>query len=195
MKTEIFTYGSAEYTINIGKNKDTENALNDYLPLLEKFYQKIMLNPYHIDKNGNPLYIKNLRIYIENQPVFKNPVMKTISIGIFTFFALKKILNNKIISNVNFINASSKTKDYFITKLFELVNVKSYISKFKEYDKRKEFTVDITNQLVRKLPNSVNNIVSINKYFLNKKKDDMADTFVYVIYAIVYLLNSNSNSN
>ena len=26
--------------INIGKNKDTENALDDYLPLLEKFYQK-----------------------------------------------------------------------------------------------------------------------------------------------------------
>lgn len=161
------------------------------LSSLENFYQKIMLNPYHIGQDGKPLYIKNLRIYIENQPVFKNPVMKTISIGIFTFFTLKKILNKKIISNVNFINASSKTKDDFITKLFELVNVKSYISKFKEYDKRKEFTVDITNQLVLKLSNSINNIVSINKYFLNKKKDDMADTFVYVIYAIIYLLNSN----
>ena len=150
-----------------------------------------MLNPYHIGQDGKPLYIENLRIYIENQPVFKNPVMKTISIGIFTFFTLKKILNKKIISNVNFINASSKTKDDFITKLFELVNVKSYISKFKEYDKRKQFTIDITNQLVLKLSNSINNIVSINKYFLNKKKDDMADTFVYVIYAIIYLLNSN----
>ena len=108
---------------------------------LENFYQKIILNPYDIDSDGTPQYVENLRIYIENQPVFKNPVMKTISIGIFTFFTLKKILNNKIISNVNFINAASKTKDDFITKLFELIDVKSYVNKFKEYDKRKEFTV------------------------------------------------------
>jgi hypothetical protein len=115
--------------------------------------------------------------------------MKTISIGIFTFFTLKKILNNKIISNVNFINAASKTKDDFITKLFELIDVKSYVNKFKEYDKRKEFTVDITNQIIPKLSNYTNNIVSTSKYILNKKKDDMADTLVYVIYVIIYLLN------
>ena len=158
---------------------------------LENFYQKIILNPYDIDSDGTPQYVENLRIYIENQPVFKNPVMKTISIGIFTFFTLKKILNNKIISNVNFINAASKTKDDFITKLFELIDVKSYVNKFKEYDKRKEFTVDITNQIIPKLSNYTNNIVSTSKYILNKKKDDMADTLVYVIYVIIYLLNSN----
>jgi hypothetical protein len=156
---------------------------------LEKFYQQIILNPYDIDSDGTPKYVENLRIYIENQPVFKNPVMKTISIGIFTFFTLKKILNNKIISNVNFINAASKTKDDFITKLFELIDVKSYVNKFKEYDKRKEFTVDITNQIIPKLSNYTNNIVSTSKYILNKKKDDMADTLVYVIYVIIYLLN------
>lgn len=158
---------------------------------LENFYQQIILNPYHIDSDGTPQYVKNLRIYIENQPVFKNPVMKTISIGIFTFFTLKKILNNKIISNVNFINAASKTKDDFISKLFELIDVKSYVNKFKEYDKRKEFTIDITNQIIPKLSNSTNNIISTSKYILNKKKDDMADTLVYVIYVIIYLLNSN----
>ncbi len=154
---------------------------------LEKFYSEILSKPYDVDENGMPKYITNLKIYIENQPVFKNPVMKTISIGIFTFFTLKKVTNN-IVSNVNFINATVKTKDDFISKLFELIEVKSYINKFKDYDKRKEFTIDITNQICPKLNHSINNIVSISNYDLNKKKDDMADTLVYVIYIIIYLL-------
>lgn len=154
---------------------------------LENFYSSVISKPYDVDSEGNPKYISNLKIYIENQPVFKNPVMKTISIGIFTFFTLKKVINNTI-SSVNFINATVKTKDDFITKLFELVEVKSYISKFKEYDKRKEFTIDITNQICPKLNHSINNIVSTSNYELNKKKDDMADTLVYVIYVIIYLL-------
>ncbi len=157
---------------------------------LEKFYLNIIKSPYHIIDDV-PLNISKLKIYIENQPVFKNPVMKSISIGIFTFFTLKKIIEPDIISNVNFINATVKTKDDFISKLFELVEVKSYISKFKDYDKRKEFTVDITNQIIPKLNNTVNNIVSSNKYYLNKKKDDMADTLVYVIYVIIYLFGYN----
>ncbi len=161
---------------------------------LEKFYTNIIKTPYDIDNNIqtgegkiNLKNVSNLKIYIENQPVFKNPVMKTISIGIFTFFTLKKILEPKIISSVNFINATVKTKDDFITKLFELIEVKSYIDKFKDYDKRKEFTIDITNQMIPKLNQTTNNIVSLIKYYLNKKKDDMADTLVYVIYIIVYL--------
>jgi hypothetical protein len=156
------------------------------LRALDKFYNNIILNPYDTN-NGYLKYISNLKIYIENQPVFKNPIMKTISIGIFTYFTLKKIQNSKIISNVNFINAAVKTKDDFVKKLFDLIEVKSYIDKIKDYNKRKEFTVDITNQIIQKLNYSINNIVSISNYYLNKKKDDMADTLVYVIYIIIYI--------
>jgi RNA polymerase sigma factor (sigma-70 family) len=45
--------------------------------------------------------------------------MKTISIGIFTYFTLKKIQNSNIISNVNFINAAVKTKDDFVKKAIQ----------------------------------------------------------------------------
>ena len=176
----------------ISENPIYKNNFNEQmerlLTSLEKFYLNVIRTPYNIVE-GVPQNVNNLKIYIENQPVFKNPVMKSISIGIFTFFILKKIVEPDIISSVNFINATVKTKDDFISKLFELVDVKSYILKFKEYDKRKEFTVDISNQIISKLDNSINNIVSCNKYYLNKKKDDMADTLVYVIYVIIYLLN------
>ncbi len=188
------------------------------LSSLEKFYTNVIKTPYDVEKksyntddvgniNTNTKinnidiikdddfyykikYVSNLKIYIENQPVFKNPIMKTISIGIYTFFTLKKVLEPNIISNINFINATVKTKDDFVSKLFEIVGVKSYINKFKDYDKRKEFTEDITNQMIFKLPKTINNGLSTHKYVLAKKKDDMADTFVYVIYVILYMLTT-----
>ncbi|MBU6140934.1 MAG: quinone-dependent dihydroorotate dehydrogenase [Proteobacteria bacterium] len=50
--------------INIGKNKDTEEALHDYLPLLEKFYQKAS----YITVNISSPNTKNLRdLQNENQ--------------------------------------------------------------------------------------------------------------------------------
>ncbi len=177
----------------ISENPIYKNSFNiqmeRLLSSLEKFYLDKIDTPFDIDAEGRPKYVSNLKIYIENQPVFKNPVMKTISIGIFTFFTLKKVLDQSKISNVNFINATVKTKDDFISKLFEIVEVKSYIDKFKDYDKRKEFTIDITNQIYPKLKNTVNNIVSTSNYIMAKKKDDMADTLVYVVYVIIYLLN------
>lgn len=181
----------------ISENPIYKNSFNlqmeRLLNALEKFYNSIILNPYDIELTKNPLinnmkYVKNLRIYIENQPVFKNPIMKTISIGIYTFFTLKKVLNPTIISNINFINATVKTKLDFVNKLFELVGVKSEIKDFKAYDRRKEFTEDITNKLMFKLQNTVNNASSLNNYLMTKKKDDMADTFVYVLYVIIYFL-------
>ncbi len=45
------------FGINIGKNKDTENALLDYLPLLEKFYQQAT----YITVNISSPNTKNLR--------------------------------------------------------------------------------------------------------------------------------------
>ena len=42
---------------NIGKNKDTENALSDYLPLLEKFYSQASYITINISSPNS----KNLR--------------------------------------------------------------------------------------------------------------------------------------
>lgn len=62
---DIFAKNIAEITtkiqiplgINIGKNKDTENALDDYLPLLEKFYHQAS----YITINISSPNTKNLR--------------------------------------------------------------------------------------------------------------------------------------
>jgi hypothetical protein len=154
------------------------------------YYEKIVkiydtINCYDEVITNRECIIKNLHIYIENQPVFKNPVMKTISIGIFTYFIIKKINFPNIINSINFISASDKTKTTFIDSMTKLIDVNSKIDQFKKYDKRKEFTIEITDQIVPILPKTVLNSVAISKYILHKKKDDLADTLVYVIYLIL----------
>jgi hypothetical protein len=157
---------------------------------LENFFTRIILTPYHIISN-KPLEITNLDIYIENQPVFKNPIMKSISVGIYTFFCMKKILHPMSINSINYINATTKTKEDFVIKLSKLVGLESDIKDFEVYRKRKDFSEDIIGQIIPKLKYNyefINNIVSTSNYTLAKKKDDLADTLLYQIYIILYLI-------
>ena len=102
---------------------------------------------------------------------------------------LPKITHPKIISSINFINATVKTKSDFILKLNDLIGLKSNIKDFKSYTNRKDFSEDIVNQILPKLSyNYLNNIVSTSKYSIIKKKDDLADTLLYQIYICIYLI-------
>ena len=160
------------------------------LSSLEKFYCNYIEGIYDINTNTQTpnkfeYFISNLEIFIENQPVFKNPIMKSISIAIFTFFILKKVINPQIVKCVNFISAGEKTKPVFINKMKEYINIDVDITQLKNYDKRKEFTIIITNEFIKKLNNSVFNIISKINYSDAKKKDDFADTFIYVILVFI----------
>ena len=104
---------------------------------------------------------------------------------------MKKILYPKIISSINFINPTVKTKQDFIIQLNNLVGIKSNIKDFKSYTGRKEFSEDIVEQIIPKLSYSrehINNIISTSNYALTKKKDDLADTLLYQLYVIIYLM-------
>ena len=157
---------------------------------LENFFNRVILTPYHIISN-KPLEITLMDIYIENQPVLKNPIMKSISVGIYTFFSMKKISYPNSINSINFINATTKTKQDFVIKLGKLVGLESKIKDFEVYKKRKDFSEDIVNQIITRLNYNyefINNIISISNYYFAKKKDDLADTLLYQIYIIMYLL-------
>jgi hypothetical protein len=180
----------------VSKNSIFDNNFNiqmeRLLKALEDFYNKKLLSLYHtVNSNQEAVdsteyLISNLEIYIENQPVFKNPIMKTISIGIFTFFILKKVMYKNKIKSVNFISASDKTHLTFITSMKKALKIdpKPNVN-FKVYSERKEFAIDMTNQIVKNLNKSIFNIVSSVNYDLSTKKDDMADTLIYVVCTIL----------
>ena len=118
--------------------------------------------------------------------------MKSISVSIYTFFCMKKMLYPKIISSINFLNATVKTKQDFIIKLNNLIDIKSNIKNFKSYANRKDFSEDIIKQIIPKLSYSrefINNIISTSNYTIIKKKDDLADTLLYQLYIIIYFYN------
>lgn len=162
------------------------------LKALEKFYNEKITSLYHTENpedeilNNKQYLINNLEILIENQPVFKNPTMKTISIAILTFFTLKKVISPNAIKSVNFISPKEKTQLSFIKSMEDTfkINPNSNIN-FKNYADRKEFAIDSTNQILTKINSSLFNIVSSVNYTLSTKKDDMADTLLYIIVILL----------
>ena len=129
--------------------------------------------------------INNLMVYIENQPVLKNPIMKTISICLFTFFNIKKMQIKSKIKSINFISATVKTRMPFYNQINNNYTVMTKMNKINDYKNRKIFCIDITHEIVEQLSNSYYNIVAKSFYSQSKKKDDLADTLLYVLYIII----------
>lgn len=182
IKTKLFRI-SANKIYQEDFNKQMQRLLDELILL----YDKYILAPYDwISPNAQ--YVNNLQVYIENQPAFKTPVMKTISIVIFTFFSLKRYSHPKIIQSINLISASTKTQLNFINKLSTLFNIKSKIpyKDLVKYHKRKLFIIDITNQLILKFTPKILNIVNILYFNTQKKQDDLGDCLVYVVYILLF---------
>jgi hypothetical protein len=173
----------------VSKNSILDNNFNvqieRLLKTLESFTKEKLLSCYDY-LNNEPVYASNLEIYIENQPVFKNPIMKSISIAIFTFFALKKITEKNFVKSINFISASDKTQLAFISSMNTQLKLNSLPNvNFKNYLERKNFAISIAKQIMSNLSASLLNVISSINYDNAFKKDDMADALIYVIYLIL----------
>lgn len=143
---------------------------------LDNFYNNIISKSFDVNKN-----FENIQIIIENQPVLTNPIMKTISTAIYLFFLHKKIHHPQLISSVKFLSATVKTSDMFINFLKLDKQITSTFD-VKDYGSRKKFTVDITTKYLLTLDKNLYNISADAKFNLETKKDDMADSFLYIVY-------------
>ena len=171
---------------NNAKLKDNFNQQVERLLLeLDTFYKELLENIYDYNCNNEKFkIINNLDIYIENQPVLKNPIMKTISIVLYTFFNIKKINFPNIIKSVNFVSATIKTRPMFINKLKKFYPLNTNIITDNSYKNRKQFCIDIITEIIYKLNNSIYNAYAISLFEKSKKKDDLADTLIYVLYVL-----------
>lgn len=123
---------------------------------------------------------KITEVLLENQPVLKNPVMKSIQMIIFSFFQYQKILLNREINLIKLINASNKLK---IGKTFTEINNNEDILKIKtKYMRNKKLAILYTYKVLdEKISNSDNYIKFFND---SKKKDDLSDAILQAIYHI-----------
>jgi hypothetical protein len=143
VKNKIKTYLPKK----IAKSKNGSKNINQLAETLFKEFDRICFDD--IDE-----------VLIENQPVYKNPVMKSIQMMIFSYFIMRGKIDNDSIKNVKLINAIKK-----------LSITKNKISKedLKIYDNRKGLGEICCNIIAG------DDINKINKF---KKKDDLCDSFI-----------------
>ena len=105
-------------------------------------------------------------IVIENQPVLKNPRMKTIQIMLLSYF----LMNDK--TNITLLNSSIKLKAYSGPEVV-INNIKS------EYTIRKKKVIAYVKYMIQHSDSQY-------KAFLEncKKKDDLADSFLQGVYIL-----------
>ena len=109
-------------------------------------------------------------VLIENQPVQKNPTMKTIQIVVYTYFMYQKAILNKI-ESIHFVPANRKNK--FGDKFNFDIQCKT------KYQKNKKVAVAVTKYLVE-------GSVWDTHFNSHKKKDDLADSYLQTLAFIDY---------
>jgi len=117
-------------------------------------------------------------VLIENQPSMKNPVMKSISNTIYTYFLIRGIIDKKddsSIKAVKFMSPSNKLKIVTDGESKQLVALKG-TDESKAYKLTKSLGVKYSRELLAHLPDW------INKFNTYKKKDDLADAFLQGAY-------------
>lgn len=177
----ITLYNQFKKIANNAKLKDNFNQQVERLLVeLDKFYNQFIDTIYDIDNK----IVRNLDIYIENQPVLKNPIMKTISIVLYTYFNMKKINFPNKIKSVNFVSATVKTKSNLYNHIKQNYNLLTKLITDNSYQNRKKYCIDIAKDIIYQLNNSFFNAVALSIFELSKKKDDLADTLLYVLFIL-----------
>lgn len=120
-------------------------------------------------------------ILIENQPSIKNPLMKTIANLLFDYFLIKGMN-----MDIRFISPSNKIKSvkYIYDVSYLKHTIKQLSSVSSTYLKTKKLSILITSFLLK---NYLFDRNSYKKLKLEKKKDDLCDTFLQAFYFIYHM--------
>lgn len=123
-----------------------------------------------------PFLIEVDQVIIENQPVLKNPTMKSVQMILYTYFLIHGVAKNKI-KDISFVSARNKLKIYDGPPIE--VKIKG------KYAKNKKLSIEYCKYMIGKL----NQPKFVDLFLKNKKKDDLADSFLQGIW----FLNKNNS--
>jgi hypothetical protein len=135
-----------------------------------------------------PQLLKANYVVIENQPSFKNPRMKSIASTLYDYYLIRGIFDKNItksnINSVKFMCPSNKLKLADDKDSKELVKLKN-TNESKSYKLTKSLAIKYCSELISHLEDW--------KLFFNsnKKKDDLADSFLQGVYFYSYKIKSN----
>lgn len=115
-------------------------------------------------------------VIIENQPVHKNPTMKSIQMLVYSFFGIRNLhLEKKI--KLHFIAASTKVKlaEKYLKDECDALRQR-YTQK---YTYNKKVSVQCVEKMI--LENSIKTEELISNFKTSKKKDDLADALLLAL--------------
>jgi len=168
--------------------KNLSYAIFDYKDKSIKDWEIICLSEkkkYSID-DLTPILIKKLmdldlenitHVLIENQPVMKNPVMKSIQMIIFAYFHHYNILYQKTIC-IKLVSAINKLKCGI-----DIQYPESITNHKNKYMQKKKKAIYLCEYILFSDKNIISSNTNFKTLFKNsKKKDDLADSLLYCIY-------------
>lgn len=113
-------------------------------------------------------------VLIENQPVMKNPLMKSIQMLIFSFFSYIKNIETSCIEDIIFVSAIKKNK--YMEKYAKDHELKIDVDKQKnKYRYYKKTSIVCAEHILFKMENGSDKLLEFQSH---KKKDDLADAFI-----------------
>ena len=124
-------------------------------------------------------------ILLENQPVLKNPLMKSIQMIIYGYFNYEKHIMGRNIESIKLINASNKLKLGKKLKDFNnSVDVQEINKINSKYTKNKKLAIIYTNHFLKQRLIEEDYEKYITIFNDHKKKDDLSDAFLQGLYFI-----------
>lgn len=124
-------------------------------------------------------------VVIENQPVLKNPVMKTLQVALYTMFLQRRVLSPNDIGAVRLYSASNKLK---LGKLLSKDEIKEIeerpdIAKITTaYNRRKKLSVAFTRSLIDRGYITFADEVQRQRLEGKAKADDMCDALLQGVH-------------
>jgi|TARA_B110000971_G_scaffold42603_2_gene41950 hypothetical protein len=105
-------------------------------------------------------------VVIENQPVLKNPTMKSIQMVLYSFFLINGYTSpSSSITNIALFNASRKLDIYDGPEITDIPDASTYSG-------RKKLSIAYTQYFLK------NNSTKLEFFNKHKKKDDLADSYL-----------------
>jgi len=122
-------------------------------------------------------------VIIENQPVLKNPTMKSIQILIFGYFINLTNRNKNLISNIKLISARNKLKVYNGPIIKDNYKIKN------KYNLTKKLAIDYCKYMI---DDQKDFLIFFNNH---PKKDDLADCYLQGAYYLCQNKKKKKKSN
>jgi hypothetical protein len=107
-------------------------------------------------------------VLIENQPVMKNPTMKSIQMMIYSFFVIAKQIGCQEVTNIRLVSASTKNR-----RCGTILGGTADTS----YKSNKLRAIAATRRMITDGPNAI----WLSKFESSKKRDDLADAYLMTL--------------